>query len=288
LNPNNDGDVYQVEINSEISDIDETLGSKKESEFKDSKTPSNKKNKSTKDQPVEKVLWNVAKKYKSLLSSGRVPQIIESEEDRETVSEAYIELETKRHRQLDARVYQSLAKMQRTRDTKIALEGTTEKDRLRMIAWEVKTRIQPVTFISGESTFELDIFRMHNNDTVRIMEEEAEDLVVEDTIIEGKGIEIRENLNLRKLTKEEKEELKIEVIKRFAGKIYTKKQLEKQLDSLFADLISLLVRERRILLVKIDQTKIKIVSASEELEKYQTDTITSQSMVIQPLANKTK
>lgn len=285
MSPNNDGDVYEVEIvTSEVSDLEDLSQLKIEKELEDLKKQSSKK-KEKKDQSVEKTLWSVAKKYKSLLTSGEVPQIEESEIDRETVSDAYRELETKRHRQLDARVYQSLTKMQRTRDTTIALEGTTEKDRLRMIAWEVKIRLQPVTFISGDSTFEMDIFRLHNNDNIRILDEESAELVVEDTIIEGKGIEIRENLTLRNLTIEEKEELKKVVLKRFSGKIYSKDQLEKQLDSLNADLISLMVRERRILLLKIAPNKIKIIPAGEELDKYHKEAINSQSMVIRPLAN---
>lgn len=287
MNPNNDGDVYEVEIaTSEVSELEDfptRLKNDKDSE--EPKKPSLKK-KSTKKQSIEKTLWSVAKKYKSLLTSGDVPQIEESEQDRETVSEAYRELNTKRHLQLDARVYQSLTKMQRTRDTKIILEGTTEKDRLRMIAWEVKTRIQPVTFISGDSTFEMDIFRLHNNDTIRILDEENAELVIEDSIIEGKGVEIKESLSLRKLTNEEKEKLKKEVIKRFAGKTLSKDQLEKQLDSLYADLISLMVRERRLLLLKIAPNKIKIIPAGEKLDHYHKEDAISQSIVIQPLANK--
>jgi len=286
LSPNNEGDVYEVEIaTSEVSDLEDSPQALIEKDTEPPKEPSSKK-KVKKELTVEKTLWSIAKKYKSLQTSGEVPLIDESEQDRESVSEAYRELESKRHRQLDARVYQSLTKMQRDRDTKIALEGTTEKDRLRMIAWEVKIRIQPVTFISGDSTFEMDIFRLHNNDNIRILDGESADLVVEDTIIDGKGIEIKESLSLRNLTIEEKEELKKEILKRFAGKIYSKNQLEKQLDSLYADLISLMVRERRILLLKIAPDKIKIIPAGEELDKYHQEVVSSQSMVIQPLANK--
>ncbi|MHA1124866.1 MAG: hypothetical protein ACTSO7_06460 [Candidatus Heimdallarchaeota archaeon] len=286
MSPNNEGDVYEVEIaTSEVSDLEDSPQALIEKDTEPPKEPSSKK-KVKKELTVEKTLWSIAKKYKSLQTSGEVPLIDESEQDRESVSEAYRELESKRHRQLDARVYQSLTKMQRDRDTKIALEGTTEKDRLRMIAWEVKIRIQPVTFISGDSTFEMDIFRLHNNDNIRILDGESADLVVEDTIIDGKGIEIKESLSLRNLTIEEKEELKKEILKRFAGKIYSKNQLEKQLDSLYADLISLMVRERRILLLKIAPDKIKIIPAGEELDKYHQEVVSSQSMVIQPLANK--
>jgi hypothetical protein len=286
LSPNNEGDVYEVEITtSELPDIEDSP-QVKTSKDPDPPEEASLKKKGKKKQSVEKTLWSVAKKYKSLLTNGDVPQIEESEADRESVSEAYRELESKRHRQLDARVYQSLAKMQRTRDTKIALEGSTEKDRLRMIAWEVKIRIQPITFISGDSTFEMDIFRLHNNDNIRILDEESAELVVEDSIIDGKGVEIRDNLSLRNLTNEEKEALKLKVLKRFAGKIFSKEQLEKQLDSLNADLISLMVRERRILLLKIAPNKIKIIPAGEELDKYHKEAIGSQSMVMRPLANR--
>jgi len=285
LSTNNEGDVYEVEIaTSEIPDLEDSPKIKPDKNTGPPKEPSTKK-KEKKEQSVEKKLWSVAKKYKSLFTSGEVPQIEESEQDRGSVSEAYRELENKRHRQLDARVYHSLAQMQRTRDTKIALEGTTEKDRLRMIAWEVKIRIQPVTFISGDSTFEMDIFRLHNNDTIRILDEESADLVIEDTIIDGKGVEIKDTLSLRNLTSEEKEALKEKVLKRFAGKIFSKEQLEKQLDSLYADLISLMVREQRILLLKIAPDKIKIIPAGDELDKYHKEAISSQSMVIRPLAN---
>ena len=140
---------------------------------------------------IEKKLWNVAKKYKTFFDKDEVPQIAESEEDRQEVSDAYLEVSTKRHRQLDSRVYHSLTKMQRTRDAKVALEGTTEKDRLRMIAWEVKIRLQPIIFAVGDSTIEMDIFNLHETGAdVRIIEGTSQELLIEDNILDENSIAI--------------------------------------------------------------------------------------------------
>lgn len=231
---------------------------------------------------IEKKLWNVAKKYKSLLDRGSVPQISESEEDRKEIADAYLQLSTKRHRQLDARVYQSLTKMQRTRDNKIALEGTTERDRLRMIAWEVKIRTHPIMFIPGDSTLEIDIFNMHDGNRVRIVDGEEKVLSVEDTIIDDKGIAILESLPLRKLSKEEKELLKKKFKKKYMGKKFKITDFEESLDSINADLLSLLVREKEIVVLRREKGIIEIVLPSYCEENIDKDCLVSQSIVVSP------
>ena len=231
---------------------------------------------------VEKKLWTIAKKYKSLLDKGEVPKVAESEDDRREVEDAYLELSSKRHWQLDARVYQSLTKMQRTRDAKIALEGTTETDRLRMIAWEVKTRTQSVVFIPGDSTLEMDIFNMHDENNVRIIEGDSKELLIEDNILENKGIAIIENLPLRKITKEQKEKMKKEVLRRYGNKIFTKKELNDTLNSLDADLISLMVREGLLVLLKIDADKYQILTAEEAKKQMEEKKVESVSLAIIP------
>ncbi|HUT82740.1 MAG TPA: hypothetical protein VMZ29_16210 [Candidatus Bathyarchaeia archaeon] len=231
---------------------------------------------------IEKTLWNVAKKYKTFEDKETVPQVKESEEDRKQVANAYLELTTKRHRQLDARVYGSLSKMQKTRDTKIALEGTTERDRLRMIAWEVKIRTQAIISLPGDSTLEMDIFRMHDGNSVRILDGEEREISVEDIIIEDKGIAILESLPLRKLTAEQKTKLKDEFVRNFSGKKYSIKELEETLDNVNADLLSLLIREKRIILRKITSNQVEILNRSENSDEDDDSYYTSQSIVISP------
>ena len=236
---------------------------------------------------VEKRLWNVAKKYKSLFDKGEVPQIAESEEDRMEVWDAYIEIETKRHRQLDSRVYQSLTQMQRTRDAKIALEGTTETDRLRMIAWEVKIRTQAVMFIPGDSTLEMDMFNLHSNNSVRVIDGASKDIVIEDSIINDKGIAILESLPVRKLTKEQKEKMKREFIRKYSGKQFKISEFKTKLNSIEADLVSLLVREKRIVLLRKESQIIAILTYEDYLELLEKENADSQSIVMFP-QNKTR
>ncbi len=231
---------------------------------------------------IEKTLWNVAKKYKTYEDKDTVPQIKESEEDRKQVENAYLELTTKRHRQLDARVYGSLSKMQKTRDTKIALEGTTERDRLRMIAWEVKIRTQAIISLPGDSTLEMDIFQMHDSNRVRIIDGEEKEISIEDIIIEDKGIAILETLALRKLTSDQKEKLKEDFVKNFAGKEYSIGELEGMLDSVNADLLSLLIREKRVILRKISSKEVEIIKNTDTANENDESNYTSQSIVISP------
>ena len=183
------------------------------------------------------MLWSHAKKYKTLLDRGEVPQIAESEADRKEVSVAYKHISTQRHWALDARVYKSLAQMQRTRDSKIALEGSTERDRLRMIAWEVKTRLQPIMSLPGDSSICLDIFGAHDASCVQLIEGD-EEMIIEDDSLPEHGILIRDDLPLRRLTKKQLETLKQNILTKFSGKTLTKEMLEKELDSTTADLIS--------------------------------------------------
>lgn len=237
---------------------------------------------------VEKKLWEIARKYKTLFDKGVVPQIEESEDDRKLVENAYEELSTKRHWQLDATVYQSLSKMQRTRDTKIALEGTSETERLRMIAWEVKTRLQPIIFIAGDSTIEMEIFHMHDESAVRIIEGDNKEILVEDNIIEGKGIAILDDLPLRKFTKHQKQQMKQEIIKKYGDKTLTKDEMNELFDSIYADLISLMTREGDILLLKQDKSSYKIIPLQEAKENIDFETLVSQSLAITPNKRKEK
>ncbi|NHJ31302.1 MAG: hypothetical protein FK732_00425, partial [Asgard group archaeon] len=161
LEDNND---IKIEISSSDSIENEENKGNSSDKSKPKKNHEKKRGESPKKETsdgIEKKLWSVAKKYKTLLDKGTVPQITESEEDRKEVSDAYQYIASKRHRQLDARVYKSLTKMQRTRDTKIALEGTTERDRLRMIAWEVKIRTKAIMFMPGDNTLDMDMFNLH-------------------------------------------------------------------------------------------------------------------------------
>ena len=272
---------FEIEITSTSEAKETTSKNKRDGERDPEKAPE--KGKNDKEEKIEKKLWNVARKYKTLLDSGEVPPIRESEEDRESVSEAYREIETQRHRNLDARVYNSLTKMQRTRDTKVAMEGTTEKDRLKMIAWEVKIRQQPVMFTPGDSTLNMSIFNTHDGNSIQILEGKSDsELLIEDNILEGKGIAILENLPLRNLTKEQKIELREKIINIFADKTFTKNEFETKLDSILADLISLMVREKQIQIQKLERDKYQIVSANEILEKNSEELMESQSLVIQP------
>jgi hypothetical protein len=231
---------------------------------------------------IEKTLWNVAKKYKTLLDKGTVPQIAESEEDRIEVSDAYLHVANKRHRELDARVYQSLTKMQMTRDSKVALEGTTERDRLRMIAWEVKIRTKAIMFMPGDNTLDMGMFNLHEVSGVQIIEGDEKELLIEDNILEGKGIAIMETLPLRKLTKEQKEVLKKEFLKKFGGKQFIISELESKIDSISADLISLLVREKQIVLLRTGKNSIEIVLMQTASGKIDELELINQSIVITP------
>jgi len=275
---NNFEEIITSSKSSEGNSSDNVVSENKETSMK-SRTKEHQKRNVT---GVEKRLWSVAKKYKSLLDKGEIPQVSESEDDRKEVEDAYLELSSNRHWQLDARVYQSLTKMQRTRDAKIALEGTTEKDRLRMIAWEVKTRTQAVIFILGDNTLEMDIFNLHDVSNVRIIEGDAKEILIEDDILESKGIAILDNLQLRKLTKTQKMKLKKEVLAKFENKEFSKEDLNKNLDSLYADLISLMVREGMIILLKTKDNKYRILSSEKAKQEMEEAEFYSISLAITP------
>ncbi|MCK5045352.1 MAG: hypothetical protein KAS22_02155 [Candidatus Heimdallarchaeota archaeon] len=279
-----DNDDIEIEIS--ISESSNEEDSEKSSNKSKSNNNSDKQKKDPKKKKtsdgVEKKLWSVAKKYKTLLDKGLIPQIAESEEDRIEVSDAYLNISSNRHRQLDARVYQSLTKMQRTRDTKVALEGTTERDRLRMIAWEVKIRTKAIMFMPGDNTLDMDMFNLHDVGGVQIIEGDNKELLVEDKILEGKGIAIMESLPLRKLTKEQRESLKKEFLKKFGGKQFKISELESKIDSIFADLISLLVREKQIMLLRTGKDSIEIVLLHTASERINELDLVNQSIVITP------
>ncbi len=273
---------FIIESNSGESSTDDAKKGENISEPKVKDKSKSSKKKVSSVSNIEKKLWNVAKKYKSFFDKDEVPQIAESEEDRQEVSNAYMKISTKRHRQLDSRVYQSLTKMQRTRDAKVALEGTTEKDRLRMIAWEVKIRLQPIIFAVGDSTIEMDIFNLHKTGAdVRIIEGTSQELLIEDNILDENSIAIIDDLPLRKLTKDKKAKLKKEIIEKFGGKIFSKDDFNRKLTSLYADLISLMVREKQIILVKQQDNRFKFITVEQDGD-VDFEHLESQSLVITP------
>ncbi|MBD3189881.1 MAG: hypothetical protein GF308_04520 [Candidatus Heimdallarchaeota archaeon] len=242
----------------------------------------NKKNKeSIKKSTIEEVLWKQAKKYKGHLDQKKVLPVAESEADRQEVSKAYQQLITQRHWQLDARVYKSLSTMQRIRDTKVALEGSTEQDRLRMVAWEVKIRLQPIITLLGETTLNPDIFELHDGEEIRIIEGDDEELVTNDESLPVRLREISTDLPLRELTQEEITRLKLEIIQQFVGKTFTRKEFEQQLTSIHADLLSLMVREKEILLLKKSENKFEILSTNDK-KLVDNRTLKSRSIVLAP------
>ncbi len=281
LEDNNDIEV-EISISESTNKEDSEKSSNKSKPNNNPEKPKKSSKKKHASDGVEKLLWSVAKKYKSLLDKGTVPQIAESEEDRIEVSDAYLNISSNRHRQLDARVYQSLTKMQRTRDTKVALEGTTERDRLRMIAWEVKIRTKAIMFMPGDNTLDMDMFNLHEVGGVQIIEGDDKELLVEDEILEGKGIAIMESLPLRKLTKEQKESLKKEFLKKFGGKQFKISDLESKIDSISADLISLLVREKQIMLLRTGKDSLEIIPMETASERIDELDLVNQSIVITP------
>ena len=281
LEDNNDIEV-EISISESTNKEDSEKSSNKSKPNNNPEKPNKGSMKKQASDGVEKLLWSVAKKYKSLLDKGTVPQIAESEEDRIEVSDAYLNISSNRHRQLDARVYQSLTKMQRTRDTKVALEGTTERDRLRMIAWEVKIRTKAIMFMPGDNTLDMDMFNLHEVGGVQIIEGDDKELLVEDEILEGKGIAIMESLPLRKLTKEQKESLKKEFLKKFGGKQFKISDLECKIDSISADLISLLVREKQIMLLRTGKDSLEIIPMETASERIDELDLVNQSIVITP------
>jgi hypothetical protein len=172
--------------------------------------------------------------------------------------------------------------MQMTRDSKVALEGTTERDRLRMIAWEVKIRTKAIMFMPGDNTLDMGMFNLHEVSGVQIIEGDEKELLIEDNILEGKGIAIMETLPLRKLTKEQKEVLKKEFLKKFGGKQFIISELESKIDSISADLISLLVREKQIVLLRTGKNSIEIVLMQTASGKIDELELINQSIVITP------
>lgn len=276
---NNDKPSYELLISKLQEDQSEENINLKSHTKKEHALEANKKRKVI---GIEKILWETAKKYKELLDRDEVSQLAESEEDRKTVEEAYKELSTTHHWLLDARVYQSFTKMQRVRDTKIALEGTTEFERLKMIAWEVKTRIHPVVFFAGHSSIESDIFHMHETNSVRILEGDAKEILVEDNILEEKGVAILDDLPLRKLTKMQKKELKQNIIQKYSGKTFTQQELNAICDSIDADLISLMTREGEIILLKIESQKYQLLTIDNMQPLSERSTLQSQSLTIKP------
>ncbi len=172
--------------------------------------------------------------------------------------------------------------MQRTRDAKVALEGTTEKDRLRMIAWEVKIRLQPIIFAVGDSTIEMDIFNLHETGAdVRIIEGNSQELLIEDNVLDENSIAILDDLPLRKLTKDQKTKLKREIIEKFVGKVFSRDDFNRKLNSLYADLISLMVREKQIIILKQQDNRFKLIHVEHE-EAIDLEHLVSQSLVIIP------
>ena len=85
-----------------------------------------------------------------------------------------------------------------------------------------------------------------------------------------------------KLTKEQKESLKKDFLKKFGGKEFKVSELESKIDSISADLISLLVREKQIMLLRTGKNSIEIVPVQTNSERIKELELINQSIVITP------
>ena len=75
-------------------------------------------------------------------------------------------------------------------------------------------------------------------------------------------------------------------MKKFGGKQFKISELESKIDSISADLISLLVREKRIILLRTGKNSIEIIPMQNASERIDELDLVNQSIVITPKKNK--
>ena len=206
---------------------------------------------------IFQLVFELKRKYGRSIRKKEIVRLLESEEDRSKVSDAYLYLQNKKENLLDSALYEDFIKMNDLRENDFLEQLLYPQERLKTFADKVRSLCVPITYFSGttQTSYEEPL----NALTEEIIELES---------IENIELFVKKYQNFfKKLTTnfiDKGEILNIEnIIKdKLIGKKIKKVKINELLTSLEAEILSKMISEKKIHVilendVLIFQTEIK-------------------------------
>ncbi len=150
---------------------------------------------STKPMRIEDRLISVIMKYRN--DENQFFEIKEREEDRANVNSMYSQLYTLPQKILDSRCYLEFGKTQQKQTIEFLADDTTPEQRLKMLAYIVRTVRKPIIFLSGKSTL-LGKFQEKHIPLIQIKEQPKKKPKIIDRECITKEISIEEITRVKK------------------------------------------------------------------------------------------
>ncbi len=206
---------------------------------------------------IFQLVFELKRKYGRSIRKKEIVRLLESEEDRSKVSEAYLYLQNKKENLLDSALYEDFIKMNDLRENDFLEKLLYPQERLKTFVDKVRSLCVPITYFSGttQTSYEEPI----KNLTEKIIELESSENI-ELFMKKYKGFLKRLSSNF--LDKGEILNIESTIKDKLIGKRIKRTQINTLLTSLEAEILSKMISEKKIHVilendVLIFQTEIK-------------------------------
>ncbi len=220
---------------------------------------------------IFQLVFELKRKYGKSIRKKEIVQLIESEEDRSKVSDAYIYLQSKKESILDSALYEDFIKMNELRENDLLEQLLYPHERLKTFADKVKSLCIPITYFSGttKTSYEEPL----NNLTEEVINlESMEDI----KNFLNKYQSFMEHLSINFLDKGDILNIENEIKEKLVGKKIKKNKMNELLTTLEAEVLSKLISEKKIQVILNDDELIFQNELEEESE------VISSSVLLSP------
>lgn len=190
---------------------------------------------------IFQLVFELKRKYGRSIRKKEIVRLLESEEDRSKVSDAYLYLQNKKENLLDSALYEDFIKMNDLRENDFLEQLLYPQERLKSFVEKVRSLCVPIVYLSGttQTSYEEPI----NNLTEDIIELES----IENIAIFMKKYQgFLKRLSNNFLDKGEIMNIESTVKDKLIGKRIKKTQINNLLTTIEAEILSKLISEKKI------------------------------------------
>ena len=220
---------------------------------------------------IFQLVFELKRKYGRSIRKKEVVRLSESEDDRSSVTDAYLYLQSKKESILDSALYEDFIKMNELREKDLLEQLLYPHERLKAFADKIRSLCVPITYFSGktQTTYDepLNSLKTEVIDFESIEEIEQFLLKYQDFLerLSIKFLDKGEILNIEKVLKN-----------KLVGKKIKKDNINNLLTTLEAEVLSKLISEKKIQVIMNDDELIFQDEIDENSE------VVSSSVLLSP------
>ena len=218
------------------------------------------------------LVFELKRKYGKSIRKKEIVKLIESEEDRSKVSDAYLYMQSKKESIMDSSLYEDFIKMNELRENDLLEQLLYPHERLKAFADKVRSLCIPITYFSGTTQTSYE-------EPLNDLTEEVIDLASIDEIENflKKYKVFLEKLSIKSLDKGEILNIENTIKDKLVGKKINKNKINNLLTTLEAEILSKLISEKKIRVIMNNDELI----FQNEFDDEETDVVSS-SVLLSP------